>query len=60
MALLARVRRVARLDTNTHELAALDKRVTELKNGFAKRTAEAETLRQVGLLHVLACGVFRV
>ena len=54
------MRRVARLDTNTHELAALDKRVTELKNGFAKRTAEAETLRQVGLLHVLACGVFRV
>jgi hypothetical protein len=36
-----------RLDTNTHELASLDKRVTELKNGFAKRTAEAETLRQV-------------
>ncbi len=35
-----------KLDENTKELAALDKRVAELKIGFAKRTAEAETLRQ--------------
>lgn len=36
----------ARLDSNTRELSTLDKRVAELKQGFAKRTAEAETLRQ--------------
>ena len=37
----------AKLDSNTHELGVLDKKVAELKTGFAKRTAEAETLRQV-------------